>query len=62
MIISLGRVDRQGNCLYGRTVIERESILDLKLNVRRKRVTHRSRSREQGLTILNERNFPPIVC
>lgn len=59
MIISSRRVDRHGNCLYGRIVIERESILDLKLNGQRRRGMPESKSKELDSTILNERMDSP---
>jgi hypothetical protein len=55
MIILLGRVDMHGDCLFGRTVIGRENISGLKLNVQQRKGMLKFKPNELDSIISNAR-------
>lgn len=59
--ISSRRVDRQEDCLFGRTVIGRGNILDLKLNAQHGKGMLKFKSNERDSTTSNARIFLSLV-
>ena len=55
MIILLRRVDMLEDCLFGRIVIGKVNILDLKLNVQQRREMRKFKSSVQDSITLRER-------